>query len=141
MVSKYVCINKSFFYAYALPRERGTRLALVEIAQFQGQHRKAMAHIERLLQIDETDPVVLLSFALDTPDDGGLCDRVVRAPAHIDNVNRRRKDRPERLMHQIRYDRAMLYEEAGQRGRARSEFERIYAADPGFEDVQDILGL
>jgi tetratricopeptide (TPR) repeat protein len=160
-------------YAHVLPRERGTRLALVESAQFQGQHRKAMTHIERLLEIDDTDPVVLLSFAelaLDIPDDRQLWDRVVRATTHVDNVtpvdtaillyraralkllgmpdaaidvltqaNRRRKDRPEGLLLQIRYDRAVLYEEAGQRARARSEFERIYAADPGFEDIRSRL--
>lgn len=59
----------------------------------------------------------------------------------LTQANRRRKDRSEGLLLQIRYDRAVLYEKVGQRGRARSEFERIYAADPGFEDVQDILGL
>ena len=132
-----------------------------------------MAHIERLLQIDATDPVVLLSFAelaLDTPEDRTLMDRVVRTTVHVENetpvdtaillyrgralaalgmpdaaidvftlANRRRKDRPEGLLHQIRYDRAVLDDAAGQRARARSEFERIYAADPEFEDVSKFL--
>ncbi|MBE0455598.1 MAG: tetratricopeptide repeat protein [Roseovarius sp.] len=44
-------------------------------------------------------------------------------------------------MHQIRYDRAVLYERSGQRARARSEFERIYAADPAFEDLRTRLGI
>lgn len=129
-------------FAHVFPRERGTRLALVEIAQLQGRHGDAMAHVERLLEIDPTDPVVLLSFAelaLDTPDDRVLMDRVVRATVHVENetpvdtaillyrgkalaalglpdaaidvftvANRRRKDRPEALLHQIRYDRAVL---------------------------------
>ena len=56
-------------------------------------------------------------------------------------ANRRRKDRPEALLHQIRYDRAVLYQETGQRARARGQFERIYAADPGFEDVAEMLGV
>ena len=161
--------------AHVFPRERGTRLALVEIAQLQGRHGDAMAHVERLLEIDPTDPVVLLSFAelaLDNPEDRALMDRVVRATAHVENetpvdtaillyrgkalaaldlpdaaidvftlANRRRKDRPEALLHQIRYDRAVLYHETGQRARARREFERIYAADPGFEDVAERLGV
>jgi tetratricopeptide (TPR) repeat protein len=55
--------------------------------------------------------------------------------------NRRRKDRPEGLLHQIRYDRAVLYEQSGQRARARSEFERICAADPEFEDIRARLVL
>lgn len=162
-------------FAHVFPRERGTRLALVEIAQLQGRHGDAMAHVERLLEIDPTDPVVLLSFAelaLDTPDDRALMDRVVRATVHVENEtpvdtaillyrgkalaalglpdaaidvftlgNRRRKDRPEALLHQIRYDRAVLYHETGQRARARREFERLYAADPGFEDVAERLGV
>ena len=55
-------------------------------------------------------------------------------------ANRRRKDRPEALLHQIRYDRAVIYNDTGQRARARSEFERIYAADLGFEDIDQRLG-
>ena len=162
-------------YAHVLPRERGTRLALVEIAQFQGQHDKAMAHIEHLLKIDVTDPVVLLSFAelaLDIRDGRQMWDRVVSATVDVENItpvdtaillyraralkllgmpdaaidvltlaNRRRKDRSEGLMHQIRYDRAVLYEEVGQRARARGEFKRIYAANPGFEDVRKRLQI
>lgn len=165
----------SDIFAHVFPRERGTRLALVEIAQLEGRHADAMAHIERLMEIDATDPVVLLSFAelaLDTPDDRALMGRVVRATVHVENetpvdtaillyrgraltalgmpdagidvftlANRRRKDRPEGLLHQIRYDRAVLYERSGQRARARSEFERIYAADPAFEDLRTRLGI
>ena len=164
----------SDIFAHVFPRERGTRLALVEIAQLQGRHADAMAHVERLMQIDPTDPVVLLSFAelaLDAPDDRALMDRVVRATVGVENetpvdtaillyrgqalaalgmpdaaidvftlANRRRKDRPEGMLHQIRYERAVLYDETGQRARARSEFERIYAADPGFEDIAQRLG-
>ncbi len=162
-------------FAHVLPRERGTRLALVEIAQLEGRHVDALAHVERLLEIDPSDPVVLLSFAelaLDTPDDRAVMDRVVRATAHVENetpvdtaillyrgkalaalgladaaidvltlANRRRKDRPYALLHQIRYDRAVLFHETGQRARARREFQRIYAADPEFEDVPERLGI
>ena len=162
-------------FAHVLPRERGTRLALVEIAQLEGRHSDAMVHIERLMEIDATDPVVLLSFAelaLDTPGDRALMDRLMRTTVHLENdtpldtaillyrgkalaalglpdaaidvftlANRRRKDRPEALLHQIRYDRAVLYHETGQCARARRQFEGIYAADPGFEDVRARLKL
>jgi len=165
----------SDIFAHVFPRERGTRLAMVEIAQIEGRFDDAMAHVERLLEIDASDPVVLLSFAelaLDTPEDRALMDRVVRATVDLENetpvdtaillyrgralaalglpdaaidvftlANRRRKDRPEALLHQIRYDRAVLYRQTGQRARARREFERIYAADPGFEDVAERLGV
>lgn len=43
---------------------------------------------------------------------------------------RRRKDRPERLLHQIRYDRADLYERIGRRAQSRRELERLYPAFP-----------
>ena len=56
-------------------------------------------------------------------------------------ANRRRKDRPEALLQQIRYDRAVLYDDTGQRARARREFERLYAADPEFEDIRERLEL
>lgn len=162
-------------FAHVFPRERGTRLALVEIAQLQGRYEDAMAHVERLMEIDATDPVVLLSFAelaLDTPDDRALMDRVVRATTSVENVspvdtaillyrgralvalgmpeaaidvftlaNRRRKDRPKALLNQVRYDRAVLYHDTGQRARARREFERLYAADPEFEDIRERLEL
>jgi Tfp pilus assembly protein PilF len=59
----------------------------------------------------------------------------------IPGGNRRRKDRREALLHQIRHDRAVLYFETSQRARARREFERLYAADPGFEDVAERLGV
>jgi tetratricopeptide (TPR) repeat protein len=165
----------SDIFAHVFPRERGTRLALVEIAQLQERHDDAMAHVEKLLDIDPTDPVVLLSFAelaLDTPKDRVLMDRVVRVTTHVENetpvdtaillyrgkalaalgmpdvaidvltlANRRRKDRPEGLLHQIRYDRAVLYEQVGRRAQARREFERLYAADPEFEDVKARLNL
>jgi len=165
----------SDIFAHVFPRERGTRLAMMEIAQLQGRHGDAMAHIERLMEIDPTDPIVLLSFtelALDTAEDGALMDRVVRATVHVENetpvdtaillyrgkalaalgmpdaaidvltlANRRRKDRPDGLLHQIRYDRAALYDQVGRKAQARREFERLYSADPGFEDVTERLGL
>ncbi|MCC5983465.1 MAG: hypothetical protein JJU42_03765 [Rhodobacteraceae bacterium] len=56
-------------------------------------------------------------------------------------ANRRRKDRPDALLHQTRYGRAVLYHDTGERARARRAFERIYAADPGFEDVAGRLGV
>jgi tetratricopeptide (TPR) repeat protein len=165
----------SDIFAHVLPRERGTRLALLEIAQVKGHTADAMAHVERLMELDANDPVVLLSFAelaLDIPEDRALMDRVVRATAHVKNetpvdtaillycgralvalgmpdaaidvftlANRRRKDRPEGLLHQIRYDRAVLYEQLGRKAQARREFGRLFAADPDFEDVAKRLKI
>ena len=47
----------SDIFAHVLPRERGTRLALVEIAQLEGHYQDAMTHVARLMEIDPVDPV------------------------------------------------------------------------------------
>lgn len=54
---------------------------------------------------------------------------------------RLRKDRPERLLHQFRYDRADLYERVVRRAQSRRELERLYAEVPGFEGLTWRLGL
>ena len=54
---------------------------------------------------------------------------------------RRRKGRPEALLRQIRYERALAYEALGKRRRAKEEFERVYAEAPAFEDVAARLGV
>ena len=54
---------------------------------------------------------------------------------------RRTKDRPAELLRQIRYERALAYEDLGHAKRARSDWERIYAEAPDFEDVGERLGL
>ena len=54
---------------------------------------------------------------------------------------RRRKGRPGELLRALRYERALVYGELGQKSRARAEFEKIYAEDPDFEDVAQRLGL
>lgn len=162
--------------AHARPRERGTRLALVEIAQLTGDRAAAMRHVERLLAIEPGDPVVLLSFAelkLDGDADRAQLERVValtaarianetpvesalllyrgRALARLDLpaaaldvftlALRRRKDRADTLLRQLRYERAVLYDHVGRKSQARRELERVYAEDPGFEDVRERLGL
>ena len=43
------------------------------------------------------------------------------------------------LLATVRYDRALAYEAAGQKARARADFERLYAVDPGFRDVRERL--
>ncbi len=43
------------------------------------------------------------------------------------------------LLTAIRYDRGLAYEQLGQHARARADLERVYAADPAFEDVQQRL--
>jgi len=40
-----------------------------------------------------------------------------------------------------RYERALAYEDSGSTAKARAEFEKIYADDPKYEDVEKRLGL
>lgn len=54
---------------------------------------------------------------------------------------RRKKDRPDELLKAIRYERALVYEDLGQRRRSRSELEKLYAEEPDYEDVARRLGL
>jgi len=54
---------------------------------------------------------------------------------------RRKKGRSEELLRALRYERALVYEELGQRRRARSELEKLYAEAPDYEDVAMRLGI
>ncbi len=54
---------------------------------------------------------------------------------------RRKKGRSDDLLRALRYERALTYEDLGQKSRARAEFEKLYAEAPDFEDVAERLGL
>ncbi|RLC67210.1 MAG: DUF4236 domain-containing protein [Chloroflexi bacterium] len=54
---------------------------------------------------------------------------------------RRRKGRSEELLRALRYERALVYEELGQRRRARAELEKLYAEAPDYEDVAAWLDI
>jgi len=165
--------------AHIRPGERGTRLALVEAAQREGDHGGAMAQLEGLLALEPADPVVQLSFAeLAMDPEGGhagdraLMQRVVAMTGGAANETaidsalllyraralaalglrdgaievltqalRRRKDRTPALLHQLRHDRAALYDEAGRSAEARREFERLFAEAPDFPGLRERLGL
>jgi len=54
---------------------------------------------------------------------------------------RRKKNRSAELLLALRYERAQVYEMLGHKGRARSEYEKIYAESPEWEDVAQRLGV
>ena len=54
---------------------------------------------------------------------------------------RRKKGRSDDLLHALRYERALAYEDLGKKSRARAEFEKLYAEDTDFEDIAERLGL
>jgi len=52
---------------------------------------------------------------------------------------RRKRGRSAELLRALRYERGLVYESLGQHRRARSEFEKIYAEGPAYEDVESRL--
>jgi len=54
---------------------------------------------------------------------------------------RRRKGRSNELLHALRYERAMAYEDIGRKSQARADLERIYAEAPDYADVANRLGI
>jgi tetratricopeptide (TPR) repeat protein len=54
---------------------------------------------------------------------------------------KRTKDRAPEVLLGLRYERALIYAELGQDKESRTDLEKIYAADPGYEDVKQRLGL
>lgn len=56
-------------------------------------------------------------------------------------ASRRKKARPIELLRAIHYERALVYEDLGQKTRMRAELEKIYADAPDYEDVAKRLGI
>ncbi len=59
----------------------------------------------------------------------------------LSSTIRKTKDRPQELMHALRYERAIVFDLLNDKVRARKEFELIYAENPTFEDVSVKLGM
>lgn len=54
---------------------------------------------------------------------------------------RKKKDRDPELLNEALYWRAVSYEASGKRSQAKKEFQKIFAAAPGFRDVAERLGV
>jgi len=117
-------------------------LSFVELAEAAlPQSRKRCEEILTVCKDVQNDSVVhaaLLMYKGKALRQLGLPDE---ARAVFNLALRRRKDRPPDLLRAIRYERGLLYEEMGDPKRARSDFEKIYADDPEYEDVAKRLGL
>jgi tetratricopeptide (TPR) repeat protein len=96
--------------------------------------------VRRTVEVENITPVdtAILLYRAKALAELGLPDAAIDV---FTLANRRRKDRSPALLQQVRYERALLYEHVGQRARARREFEKLYAADPGFGDLAERLGL
>ena len=66
---------------------------------------------------------------------------LIAARETLTGALRRKKGRSEELLRALRYERALVYEDLGQRRRARSELKKLYAEAPDYEDVAARLGV
>lgn len=52
---------------------------------------------------------------------------------------RKKKDREEELLHSLRYERALTYENMGEKSKAKADYKRIYEENPDFADVASVI--
>lgn len=124
------------------PEDLMLRLSLAELLlEARGEDRTALDEVVRLAGgVDNESPVhaALLYYKGRALHALGLTEAARDA---FTASLRRRKDYPEELLKAARYERARVYEEMGQRSRARQEFGRLYSEDPGYEDVAERMGV
>jgi len=123
------------------PADLVVRLSLAEIAVEESGTRGACRTAVELAKGIENDSALHAALLLYK----GMALRRLKLPAAardtLTAALRRTKDRPDKLLRAIRYERALVYEALGRARRARSEFGKIYAEEPRFEDVAARLGL
>jgi tetratricopeptide (TPR) repeat protein len=146
----------------------GATLLLAEHYQEAGRLDEAIGLVQQLHEANLSDPVITLSLADLLMADGDY-DAVVEVAAGATNDSDlgaallhlrgaalfalghqtgaldafkealAKPSRDAELLQVIRYDRALAYEAAGQKGRAKQDLERIFAKDPGYLDVKERL--
>lgn len=147
----------------------GATLMLAELYQHLGRLEDAIGLVQQLHEAHAADPAIRLSLAdlyyadgdheavLDAAStasndsDLGVALLHLRAAAmfamdHRDGAFDSFKEalaktagRDPELLKVVRYDRALAYEAAGQKAKAKADLQRIYAVDPGYQDVRERL--
>jgi tetratricopeptide (TPR) repeat protein len=147
----------------------GATLMLAELYQHTSRLEEAIGLVQQLHGADASDPAIRLSLAdlyfadgdheavieaastANNDSDLGVALLHLRAAAMF-SMNLRdgafnsfkealakTAGRDPELLKVVRYDRALAYEAAGQKAKAKADLERIYAADPGYQDVRERL--
>ncbi len=146
----------------------GATLLLAEHYQEADRLEDAIGLVQQLYEANPSDPVIKLSLADLLMADGDH-DGVVEVAAGVTNDSDlgaamlhlrgaalfalghqtgaldsfkealAKPSRDAELLKVIRYDRALAYEVAGQKGRAKQDLERIFAQDPSYLDVRERL--
>ena len=145
----------------------GPALALAELYQTAGRREDAIGLMQQLHEADRGDSAVALSLADLLYEDGddeavvelaagvandsgvtlGLLHLKAKSllrqglgPAAVTELTaclKKTRGRDAELLKEIRYDRALAYENLGQQAKARADFEKLYAEDPGYRDVKE----
>lgn len=117
------------------------RLSLLELLLEKPSDTAAMQEIvEQTAQLENEDflHAAMLGYKAEALEHLGL---YTAARDTYTQALRRKKDRPQELLDDLKYRRACLYEKMGNTSRARQEFEALYAQNPHFEDVATRLSL
>lgn len=147
----------------------GATMLLAEAYQKTGRLEDAIGLIQQLHEANPGDPAIRLSLAdplFDDKDYEGIVE-LTSSSQNEDNLTlalvymraaalsalghqtaaldafkealaKTAKRDPE-LLATVRYDRAQAYERAGQKARAKADYERLYANDPSYRDVRERL--
>jgi tetratricopeptide (TPR) repeat protein len=146
----------------------GACLALAERYQEADRLEEAIGLVQQLYEANPTDPEIALSLAdllLADKDYEGVLE-VAKGAANDSDLGAAmlhmrgaalfalgmetgaidafrdalaKPSRDKELLKAVRYDRGVAYEAVGQPGRARQDFEKVYAVDPAYMDVKDRL--
>ncbi|MBP9002921.1 MAG: DUF4236 domain-containing protein [Candidatus Hydrogenedentes bacterium] len=124
------------------PADPVLRLGIVELLlDARPDHpdiRKKVLELTENIRNESTIHAALLLYRARALRLSGLVDAAMQV---LKEVGRYRRDRPDALFQGIRYERGLCWEALGKPGRARSEFEKIYAEEPDYEDVAQRLGM
>lgn len=149
----------------------GATLLLAELYQQSGRKDEAIGVLQQLSESFGNNTALILSLCelydqqgdyesiidtvpdFDPEDDVTLACLIYKGKALLDQrlftvaqetlgkaLKRTSNKNPE-LLKEARYYRGLAYEAAGQKSRAKAEFERVYAQDRDFKDVAPRLGL
>jgi tetratricopeptide (TPR) repeat protein len=147
----------------------GATLLLAEAYQQSGRLEEAIGLVQQLHEANPHDPAIQLSLAdlLFADGDYDSVVEVAGHARNDDNLTvalihmraaalsalghqtaafdsfrdalAKTANRDEGLLATVRYDRALALEQAGQKAKAKADYERLYASEPGYRDVRERL--